>query len=61
MAAHLTGSECEGFKRCCLSIAVNETNVVMLWIGGEKNGNVRSWCEEDEGTDCADRKSDTDW
>ena len=28
-AAHLTRSECEGFKRCCLSRAVDETNVDM--------------------------------
>jgi hypothetical protein len=26
----------------------------MLWNGGEKDGNVRSECEEDEGTDCED-------
>jgi len=31
MAAHLTRSECEGFKRCCQSNAVDETNVDMLW------------------------------
>jgi hypothetical protein len=61
MAAHLTRSECEGFKRSCLLSAVNETNVHMLWIGVENNGNVRNWCEEDKGTDCADGKSDTDW
>jgi len=61
MAAHLTRSEYESFKRCCLSSAVDKTNVNMLWIGVEKDGNVRSWCKEDEGTDCADGKSDTDW
>jgi len=33
----------------------------MLWIGGEKNGNVRSRCEEDDGTYCANGKSDTHW
>jgi hypothetical protein len=54
MAAHLTRSDCEVFKGCCLSGAVDETNVGMLWIGGEKDGNVRSWCEEDGDTDCAD-------
>jgi hypothetical protein len=42
LTAHLTRSECEGFKRCCLSSAVDETNVDMLWIGVEKDGNVRS-------------------
>jgi hypothetical protein len=61
MAAHLTRSECAGFKRCFLSSVVDETNVDMLWIGVEKNGNVRRWCEGDEGTDCADGKSDAEW
>jgi hypothetical protein len=61
VAAHLTRSECEGFRRCCLSSAVDETNVYMLWIGVEKDGTVRSWCEEDEGTDCAVGPSDTNW
>jgi hypothetical protein len=37
----------KGFKKCCLS------NVM--------DGNVRSWCEEDEGTDCEGVDSDTDW
>jgi hypothetical protein len=61
IAAHLTRNEFEGFKRCCISSAVDEINVDMLWIGAEKHGNVRSWCEEDEGTDCADGKCDNDW
>jgi len=33
----------------------------MLWMGGKEDGNVRSECEEDEGTDCEDEDSDTDW
>jgi hypothetical protein len=32
----------------------------MLWNGSEENGNVRSECEEDEGTDCESGDSDTD-
>jgi hypothetical protein len=56
-----TPQQCAGFKRCCLSSALDETNVDMLWICVEKNGNVRSWCEEDENTDCADGKSDAEW
>ena len=31
----------------------------MLWNGSEKNGYVRSNCEEDEGSDCEDGGSDT--
>ena len=33
----------------------------MLCNGSEEDGNVRSECEEDEGTDCEDGESDTDW
>ena len=62
MAAHLTRSECEGFfKKCCMSNAVDGTDDVMLWNGREGGGNLRSQCEEDEGTDCEDGDSDTDW
>jgi hypothetical protein len=32
-----------------------------LWNGREKIGNVMSGCEEDEGTDCEDGESDTNW
>jgi hypothetical protein len=34
-------------KKCCISNAVD--------------GNVRSECEEDEGTDCEDGDNDSDW
>jgi hypothetical protein len=37
------------------------TDVDMLWNDSEEDGNVRSECEEDEGTDCEDSDSDTDW
>jgi hypothetical protein len=49
MAVHLTRSDCEG------------SNVVddMLWNDGEEDRDVRSECEEDEGTDCEDGDSDT--
>ena len=33
----------------------------MIWNGSKGAGNVRSECEEDEGTDCGDGVSDTDW
>jgi hypothetical protein len=49
----------KGFKKCCISSAVDETD--MLWNGGEVDRNVRSECEGDEDTDCEDGDSDTDW
>ena len=53
----------KGVKKCCISIAVDETDDDMLWKGVEEDGNVGSVCvcEEDEGTDCEDGDSDTDW
>jgi hypothetical protein len=32
----------------------------MLWNGSEENGDIRSKCEEDKGTDNEDGDSDTD-
>ena len=32
----------------------------MLWMGSEEDGNVKSECEEDKGTNCEDGQSDTD-
>jgi hypothetical protein len=51
----------KGFGKCCTSSAVGGTDDGMLWKGSEEDGNVRSECEEDEGTDCEDGDSDTDW
>jgi len=51
----------KGFKKCCVSSAVDGTDDNMLWNGSEEDGNVRSECEEDEGTDCEDGDSDTGW
>jgi hypothetical protein len=42
------------FKKICISNAVDEIDDGMLWNGSEKDGNVTSECEEDEGTDCED-------
>jgi hypothetical protein len=39
----------KGFRKCCISIA--ETDDDMLWNGSKEDGNVRSQCEKDEGTD----------
>jgi hypothetical protein len=32
----------KGFKKCCISSAVEETDVYMLWNGSDGDGNVRS-------------------
>ena len=51
----------KGFKQSCISSAVNGTDDDMLWNGSEEDGNVRSEREEDEGTDCEEGDSDSDW
>jgi len=52
----------KGFTECCVSSnAMDETLDDMLWNGSEEDGNVRSECEEDEGTECEVGESDTDW
>jgi hypothetical protein len=53
IAVDLARSDCEG------SIAVDGT-ANMLWNDNEKDRDVGSECEEDEGTDCEDGDSDTD-
>ena len=45
------------FKKCCISNAVGE-NDDMLQSGSEEDGDVRSECEKDEGTDCENGASD---
>jgi hypothetical protein len=49
----------KGFKKCCISNAMEGTNDYILRKGSEKVGNIRR--EEDEGTDCENGDSDTDW
>ena len=51
----------KSFKKHCISNVVDGTDGDVLWNFGEEDGNVRSECEEDEGTDCEDGDSDTDW
>jgi hypothetical protein len=46
----------KGFNKCCISSAVDGTDNDMLWNDSKEDRNVRSECEEDEGTDC-----DSDW
>ena len=51
----------KGFVECCISNAMDRTDDnSMLWNDSE-DWNVRSEYEEDEGTDCEDGDSDTDW
>ena len=59
IAVQLTSSECD--KKCCISNVVVGTTDDMLCNGSEEDGNVRSECEGDEGTDCEDGDSDIDW
>ena len=49
----------QGFRKCCISNAMDETDDGMLWNGSAEDGDVRKECEEDEGTENGD--SDTDW
>jgi len=50
----------QGFRKYSTFSAVDGTDDV-LWNGREEDGNVRSECEEDEGTDCDDGESDNEW
>ena len=40
----------QGFKKFCISNAVDKTDDGMLWNGSEEDGNVGSECEQEEGT-----------
>jgi hypothetical protein len=48
------------FKKCCISNALDKTDGGVLWNDSEENENVRSECEEREGTDCEYGDNDTD-
>jgi len=50
MAAHLTRSDYEG------SNAVHGTEDMLWWNDSEEDGDVKSECGEDEGTDCKDEE-----
>jgi hypothetical protein len=39
------------FKKCCISSAVDGTDGGMLWVDSEEDRNVRSECDEEEGSD----------
>ena len=61
MTVRLTRRTVKGFKKCCLSSAVDETDDGRLWNGGKEDGDVMRECEEGEGTACECGDSDTDW
>jgi len=42
----------KGFKKWCISSRVDETDDSLCWNGSEEDGDVKSRCVEDEGTDC---------
>jgi len=57
----------KGFKKCCKSNIVNETNDDMLWNGSEEDGNVRGVCvcvcvrARVRTLVCEGQDSDADW
>jgi hypothetical protein len=51
----------KGFKKYCISNAMDGTDDDTVSYDSEEYGNVRSEYEADEGTDCEDGDSDTDW
>jgi hypothetical protein len=51
----------KAFLKCCISNGMDGTDDDTLWNGSEEDGDVRSWLEEDEGTDCEDGENDIDW
>jgi hypothetical protein len=50
----------KSFKKCCISNEMDGAGDDTLCNGSEEDENVRSECEEDEGTGCEDGDSDND-
>jgi len=48
-------------KKYCMSNAMDGIDDDMLWNGSEEDVDVRSECEEDEGTKCKHGDRNTDW
>jgi hypothetical protein len=50
----------KGFKKCCISNAMDGSEDGVLWNDSEEVGKVRSNGEEEEGTEFEDGDSDND-
>ena len=46
----------KGFKKCCITNAIEKSDGGMLWNDSEEDGNVSTECEEEEGADCEERE-----
>jgi hypothetical protein len=42
---HISQVTVNGFRKCCISNAVERTDGGMLWNGNEEDGNVRKECK----------------
>ena len=42
----------KGFKKCCISNAIDDTDGGMLWNGSKKDANVSSKFQEEVSGDC---------
>jgi hypothetical protein len=51
----------KGFKKCCITNAMDGTDDDMLWNGSKENEDIKRKCEGDVGTACEGEDSDTDW
>ena len=58
MAEHLTGSDRRVLRSDVYPMQWVGHDGDMLWNGSEEDGNVRSGCEGDEGSNCEDGDSD---
>jgi len=49
----------KGFRTCCISSAMDDTDDNILWNDSEEDGNVRSECKEgDTDPECGDSYTD---
>jgi hypothetical protein len=51
----------KGFKKCCISNAMDGTKGNLLWNDSEEYGDVRTERKEVESTDYENGGSDIDW
>ena len=61
LAEHVTRCDGEGVQEVLYVHGMDGTDDNVLWNSSEEEENVRSECEEDEGTFCEGGDSDTDW